>query len=429
MRQNFSVVIYEPFGSGGICHYTHQLAEGLTISGLDITILTQGNYELRHFPKAFKVNDQLESSQLKNLLVRAANRLKSTLRTESAVEDASTCLSQQKGHTALHSTSRLARFRRWMLWCEAIYFLLKQRPRVIHFQWLLRPNEDYFFVRCLRWLGFPIVYTAHNLMPHDSSARNEKRALQRIYGVMDAVIVHAEANKRELLREFAVTPSRVAVIPHGSYSLFCPEPALEKDAAKEALNISPSKKVILFFGAIRRYKGLEYLVDAFLKVKAKRKDVLLLIVGKIDGKDSEEAQFYHALIARIRQRDDVMVVHEYVEMEKVALYFAASDLVALPYTKTYQSGVLLLAYAIGRPVVVTDTGGLAEVVEVGRNGFVVPPLDVDALAGAIEEIVAAPQRIEEMGAYSKHLAATKFSWNAIASATSDLYRSVERLNG
>jgi starch synthase len=109
-------------------------------------------------------------------------------------------------------------------------------------------------------------------------------------------------------------------------------------------------------------------------------------------------------------------------LEKIALYFSASDVVVLPYVKNYTSGVLLSAYAAGRPVVVTDTGGLKEGVEIGKTGFVVPPKDTRALAQAIIETVESPERCDEMGRYAKVFAEKNYSWSRVASKTIDLYR-------
>src|SRR5205085_3119139 len=109
----------------------------------------------------------------------------------------------------------------------------------------------------------------------------------------------------------------------------------------------------------------------------------LLIVGQIYAADTEGFQYYTRLIDALRNEEDVLCVPRYVPLEAVGDYLAAADVVALPYTRTYQSGVLLAAYAAGRPVVVTDTGALKETVEPGKSGVVVAPSDAKALAHGI----------------------------------------------
>lgn len=187
-----------------------------------------------------------------------------------------------------------------------------------------------------------------------------------------------------------------------------------------------AKKVILFFGLIKRYKGLEYLVDAFEEVRSRLKDAFLLIVGDVHAGDPEDHRYYTHLIDGLRGREDVMSVASYVPVESIGQYLTAADMVVLPYTQTYQSGVLLAAYAAGRPVVVTDTGGLSEVVEHGRSGFVVPPADAKALAGAIESMLADSERLNAMGKRAKQLAMELYGWDGIASRTMALYESVVR---
>jgi len=183
--------------------------------------------------------------------------------------------------------------------------------------------------------------------------------------------------------------------------------------ARKKMKISDEKRVILFFGLIKRYKGLEYLVSAFQKVKEELDNVTLLIVGSIYNGDNEDFKFYSDLIDLISHDDNIICVNEYVPFEKIHSYFLASDVVVLPYIKTYTSGVLLAAYAAGRPVIVTDTGALSEVVDIGKSGFIVPPKDVNILAQTIMKTLSNPDHMEEMGNYAKHLSETLYSWKKL----------------
>lgn len=182
--------------------------------------------------------------------------------------------------------------------------------------------------------------------------------------------------------------------------------------------------MILFFGLIRKYKGLEYLVSAFQKIKKELDDVILLIVGHIYKENNEDFKFYSDLIDQISHDDDIICVNEYVPFEEINFYFIASDLVVLPYIKTYTSGILLAAYAAGRPTIVTDTGALSEVVDAGKSGFIVPPKDVNALAQAIMKTISDPDQMEKMGNYAKYLSETVYSWDNIALKTLDVYQSL-----
>src|SRR5262249_20799745 len=138
--------------------------------------------------------------------------------------------------------------------------------------------------------------------------------------------------------------------------------------------------------------------------------------------NATDLAFYSKLLAELKDDADVVYRPEYVSVEQMPHYFVASDLVAIPYAKTYQSGILALAYAAGRAVLVTDTGGLAEVVEPGKSGFIVPPCDADALGEALIEAASDPDRMGAMGQYAKRLAETKYAWNDIAASTLGVYQ-------
>jgi glycosyltransferase involved in cell wall biosynthesis len=412
-RAPLRVVLYEPSGHGGICHYTYQLAQSLTGHGARVTVVTTASYELAHLPRSFRLEFLFKPSRLKVLVdrrIRSLTRRPGRRRSNDAAA----------GRRTLDRLRLIRdRFRKLM----AVLRFLLQRPDVIHFQSVNR-WEDRRFLRLLSRLGFPVLYTAHDLLPHGSDLPSDHRALQAIYQTADQIIVHAEQNKRELVGLFEVEPRRVQVIPHGSYDFLFARGRPSKEEARRRFGIPSGRRVVLFFGIIKRYKGLEYLVQAFETVREHLHDAMLVVVGSIYNGDADSFDEYSRLIDGLRGRDDVLCVPEYVPVEDVGDYLRAADLVVLPYTKTYHSGVLLSAYAAARPVVVTDTGGLAEVVEDGKSGFVVSPRDAAALAGAILRALDPPGRAEAMGVQAGRLAVTTYSWDAIATRTIDLYRKV-----
>jgi D-inositol-3-phosphate glycosyltransferase len=424
MRENLRIVLYEPSGRGGICHYTYQLAESLAGEGAQITVFTSENYELRHVQRKFRVYFHARSSRLKKVFEKARRFLR---RKKAAAPD---CVVPPHSHPArpVRQGSRsgevLAQLRRWYTRLVAVVAFLRHRPALIHFQWVTRPAEDYYFIKLLRLFGFPIVYTVHNVLPHNNKSTDMHTVFQKIYHAADHLIVHAERNKQDLINDFSLRAEKISVIPHGSYDFFARQNALSQNDARAALQISQAKKVILFFGAIRRNKGLEYLLDAFQHVKANVTEVLLLVAGKGGGKNGERSVYYTDLVERLTHCDGVKFVEQYIPVEQVNCYVAAADVVVLPYVTVSQSGVLLLAYAAGKPVVVTDVGGLGEVVEHGSSGFIVPPTDVHALAQAITTILCDGTLRKAMGQRAQALAATVYSWKQVASRTCALYRSV-----
>jgi len=412
--ENYSkIVILEPFGVGGICHYTYQLAQGLSRHGVNVTVYTDGKYELESLARNFKVNKQMGCSQIKKFIVSMFSSTKSNDNDNDAGND-----------NNAQESALVLKIRRWVIRLELAVSFLQERVPILHFQWLSHPDEEYYFLRLLQFLGFKIVYTAHNVVPHDNYHSHVISDLGRIYRTVDRIIVHAERNKAELARDFCIDPGKICVIPHGNYDMFYQEPPTPKGVARSRLRIPQSKKVILFFGVIRRYKGLEYLVEAFGRLMSKDKAAILLIVGELPNTDQEDYRFYSNLLASLQGRENIVYVNEYIPLQQVPDYFFASDLVVLPYVKTFQSGVLYLAYSAGRAVLVTDTGGMGEVVENGQSGFVIPPQDVNALANTLYEALSDMDQLEKLGMHGRTLSDTKYSWEQIGLETVALYKSL-----
>jgi glycosyltransferase involved in cell wall biosynthesis len=278
-------------------------------------------------------------------------------------------------------------------------------------------------VRLLRALGLTVLCTAHEAIPHEQSSDPELKNLRALYNAVSRIIVHAERTRDELVRVFSVDPKRIDVIPHGSYDFLFPDGRISREAARARVGLPEARPTILFFGLIRRYKGLEYLIEAFERIERSLPDAVLVIVGDVFRGDSDGYAHYSRLLSDVSGRPNVHRVAGYVPLESVGLYLSAADVIALPYVQTSQSGVLLAAFAAGRPVVVTDIGGLSETVIDGSTGLVVPTRDPDALADAILRILENPETAEAMGRNSAREADTTYSWDRIAARTADLYAS------
>jgi glycosyltransferase involved in cell wall biosynthesis len=150
------------------------------------------------------------------------------------------------------------------------------------------------------------------------------------------------------------------------------------------LGIKKDDEVILFFGYIRKYKGLDILLKAFPKILEKLPNTFLLVVGEFyDNPDS-----YFKLIEELKIMERVKVINQFVPNEEVAKYFLASDVVVLPYRSATQSGILNVAYGFNKPVIVTNVGGLAEFVIEGKTGFVIKPDSEDEIVKGYEEYLS-----------------------------------------
>jgi glycosyltransferase involved in cell wall biosynthesis len=295
-----------------------------------------------------------------------------------------------------------------MLWLTRR--LRRRPPDVVHFQWLPLPELDRAL---LRSFPRPLVFTAHDVLPREAPERR-RRAAARLFDAVDAVVVHSEAGRERLVRAVGVPESKVAVVPHGSFDYLARgDGSRSMDPAVGDLD---GRKVVLSFGLIRPYKGIDLLIEAFAEAP---QDAVLLIVGRA-------LMPLEPLRRRARElgiSERVRFVPRYVPDAEVPAYFRRADVVVLPYREADQSGVLFTSLAFARPTVVTAVGGFGEVAERGAAELV-PPGDVPALAAAIVDLLgdeAARTRLEE-GA--RRAAAGPYSWDRAAELTESLYRSL-----
>jgi glycosyltransferase involved in cell wall biosynthesis len=153
---------------------------------------------------------------------------------------------------------------------------------------------------------------------------------------------------------------------------------------KHDLGFDEDSLVLLFFGYVRKYKGLDILIEAFPKILSQNPNARLLIVGEFYDDPKE----YLEIIKKLNIEDKVQVVNQFVPNEEVAKYYQSADVVILPYRSATQSGILNVAYGFYKPVIVTEVGGLAEFVDEGKTGFVVQPNSPDAIAEGIQKFLS-----------------------------------------
>jgi glycosyltransferase involved in cell wall biosynthesis len=409
-----SVLLYEPSSGGGVAQYTDRLASSLVLAGLRVAVATPDGSELTKHHRQYRLVLLGKRLWLKKVL----SQISAKPRQIRSLQEL--CVNQ------LERTARNAPIA-VTIWSRAKFILaiLREQPHIVHFQWLTDPTEEYYFMKLLRLWHIMLVYTAHNLLPHDDESDYSQLRYQRIYRLVDTLIVHSERSRDDMVRRFHIQPDKIAVIPHGAYdSFFESSRLISGTAARRELDIPDDRAIVLFFGLIRRYKGLEYLIEAFAEVKVQVENAMLLIAGDISRADSEDFRYYETLLETLDGRDDVRRISRSIPDNQVGSLFVASDLVVLPYVKTDTSGVLLAAYAAGKPVVATDTGALGEIVEPGKTGLLVPPRDSRALALAIITMLQDGNALRDMGRYAKHLADTSYSWHRVAAQTRDVYQSV-----
>ena len=301
------------------------------------------------------------------------------------------------------------------------------QPRILHILW---NNKFDYFDRTLLMLYYKIlrkkvVLTAHNINQGRRDLRDSplnRLTLKIQYHLTDHIFVHTMKMKEELCRDFGVADNAITVLRHPINNAF-PDTNLSPSDAKRRLAIDNSERTILFFGRIRPYKGLEYLLDAFRRLTSEQENYRLIIAG--EPKKGEENY-----LKEIRQRLDQGFDHgkitqriQFIPDEEMELYLKAADVLVLPYNDIFQSGVLFLAYSFGLPVIATDVGSFREEIIQGRTGFVCRPKDSLDMADTIKKYFTSAlykdlnrqrQEIRDY-AYSQH------SWAAVAELTDAVY--------
>jgi glycosyltransferase involved in cell wall biosynthesis len=263
-------------------------------------------------------------------------------------------------------------------WIAAARRLNHEQPELVILHWWHPFFAPAFgsIVRLLQArLRRRVCYLCHNVMPHEG---NPLQALLTRYAFPSRgyYLVHSEQDHRQLV---ALRPrATIRKGCHPTYSEFADGGTSDKRAARRALGIAEERRTLLFFGLVRNYKGLKYLLEAMPRVRAAL-DCHLLVVGEF----YEDKTAYLDQIRTLPLGESVTVVDRYVPNEEVGRWFSAADVVVLPYTSATQSGIVQIAFGLGTPVIVTNVGGLPEAVDDGRTGFVVPPEDAGALAEAI----------------------------------------------
>jgi len=270
--------------------------------------------------------------------------------------------------------------RRWLIpwwpptWWQVWRDWLAWRPDVVVIQWwvpFMAPMTAWLASRA-RHLGIRVIMVCHNVLPHERS-RLDTSLVRMALSRADRLIVHSIVDRTQA--EALLPGCAVEVAPFPSYA-DVRSAGWSREHARARVGVDG--QVLLFFGFVRPYKGLMDLLDALPAVLAEL-DVTLLVVGEIWG----EVESYHDRVKGLGLGSRVRFFDRYVSNDEMAMFFAAADLVVLPYREATGSAVLQLAFGFGVPVVATKTGSMAEAVDDGQTGFLVEAGDVESLSRAI----------------------------------------------
>jgi glycosyltransferase involved in cell wall biosynthesis len=371
---SLDVLIVEPTGRGGIAQYTELLCSALVDHGVRPHVVTRQGSEVTGGAGRCTIHPLLTAGQ--------------------------------PYRDALRRIVRMARV---------------LRPAVVHVQAPLSTRKDAVLLLALRRLGPAVVVTAHNAVPHEGRWIDTLGAWA-MYHAADHVVVHNDVTRRAVGARFHIPARRLTVIPHGDYAIFA-RGAPTREAARAALGIPPDARLIVFFGAVRPYKGLDVLLDAVARLRARRADCRLIVAGTVLVGD---VAAYRQQAARLGITDAVTFTDRYLAPADAASHLRAADVAAFPYRHVWESGSLRVAIALGCPVVASDVGGVAEIIRDGETGRLVAPNDPEALARVLAETLA---DLEGAAARAERALAEERrdrSWTEVAARTAALYRRLTR---
>jgi glycosyltransferase involved in cell wall biosynthesis len=294
-----------------------------------------------------------------------------------------------------------------LTWRKAVREISDFKPELVIFPWwvMFWAPQFIYMIRGIkrRVKSSRVIFLCHNVIAHEHSWLS--RTLTRLtLRLGDGFLVQSAHDKHEL--QTMLDHPVIKQVEHPAYDL----PNLQRcsrERAREKLEIEGD--IVLFFGFVRPYKGLNVLLDAMAIVLRKRQ-CTLVVAGEIWG----DPGVYSEQIQRLGMAERVRLVGDYISQQDVAAYFGASDLVVLPYLSATGSGVVKLAYSYHRPVIVTDVGSLPEAVIEGTTGYVVETGDADALARSILTYLSRSDRAAVEAAVARHV--QKFSWGQVVDA-------------
>jgi starch synthase len=303
--------------------------------------------------------------------------------------------------TGANAWSSLARAANPWTWYRLVRALRASKPDLIH---IVGAHEWNPIVAVLvRLLDIPLVYTMHDHMSH-AGTPVMMRVSNWITPRLALAIVVLTRRGRDALVSKGFPLQKIYCIPHGIYTIF---------TRWRRANVK-SEKVLLYFGRLEPYKGLDVLLGAFARVRRALPGWTLVIAGSGD------------LPAALTDMDlsGIEIQNRYVADEEVAGLMQRARVVVVPYTEATQSGVIATAYAFGRPVIATAVGGLDEMVVPGKTGVLIPANDVRALAHAIKNLASDPARLTKMGREALAVSRKQWGWASIAQEHARMYAQV-----
>lgn len=301
-----------------------------------------------------------------------------------------------------------------------VCFTIK-RPDIVHVQWIplvTKSPLELWFLNLLRRLGTKVVYTVHNLLPHDTGTRYAD-LFSKVYRDMDALICHTEGTKSDLVRELNVAPEKVHVIPHGP--MFHDGRKTDPADFRRKHDLGSADVIVLFQGIIKPYKGLEFLLQAWPAVAAKHPGAKLVVAGNADSGYLDKLRNE---IARLGIEGTVRTIFGFIPDRDIPVLFEAADILVYPYQRITQSGALLTGMAFAKAIVATAVGGFTETLSNEETALLVDYGDHRQLADSLLRLIEDESARERLGKAVHAELQKNYSWESIADRTLECYGKV-----
>lgn len=330
---------------------------------------------------------------------------------------------QSQSAPALQKVVRILRY-----YLRLVVYTVRSRSPVFHILW---NNKFQHFDRTLlmlwyRLFGHRVVLTAHNVNAAQRDGRDSalnRLTLRMQYHLSDQIFVHTNRMANDLHADFGVPRARITIVPFGINKAF-PDTEMTSAQARSRLGISPVERVMLFFGQIAPYKGLEYLVEALpILVKCDPR-IRLAIAGKVKNGSEGYWESLKMVLEASSMRERVLSHVQFIPDAEVEIYFKAADVLVMPYVHIFQSGVPFLGFGYGLPVVATDVGALRDDIEEGFSGYLCRPRDAGDLAAAVRRYFDSDiyRHLPIFRERIRNWASESHSWRVVAETTEDVYR-------
>lgn len=339
-----------------------------------------------------------------------------------------------RGDQNPYAGNRVKVIRVVLYYFRLLSYSVRTHSQIFHIQW---PNKFVYIDRTFlnlfyKLLGKKLIVTAHNVNagPRDGNDSLFNRITLRFqYGLADHIIVHTEDLKSQLIETFQQPANKVSVIRHGINTAVLKD-TLTTAEAREQMGFTASDKVLLFFGNIAPYKGLDVLIDSIARLDNQRDRVRLIVAGRV----KRTSTYWETVRRRIDQlglAENILERVDFIPDDDIEILFRGADCLVLPYRSCTQSGPLFIAYAYGLPVIASNVGSFARDIIPGVTGFLFASGDAVDLqititrffeSGLYQDPVRSRNRISDFGK-------ANYSWDKIAEETVDVYRHVCGIRG